>query len=573
MMQCRPTVLQGLVTLCVLTLLTLSGCGGGGGGDDGDNQPPPGDFLLFYGDNDNVAGDGLFKIQDDNLVPVKKINFSGQSRIQSFAPFGDKTIFVACDNRGCEPWITDGTTGGTQIVRDINPGPGDSNPQDFLLFAESLFFTAFDPIDGRELWRTDGTEAGTVRVANIGIENPLSPSTPQSSNPGDLTVFKGALFFSADTGPYAPNPNRYGRELWKTDGTEIGTVLVKNIGADDIQQTFNGDPRGLTVYNNYLYFSADDGPFAVTRYGRELWKTDGTETGTILVKNIGIDPDDPNRAYDGAPQEFIVFDNALYFFADNGTNGFEPWKTDGTEAATSLVRNLGDDSISPSPATADDLSYWTEFNNQLYLAAGELWKTDGTEAGTTLVTDINDTVLSVVANRDDVFEVFNGQLLFFADDGENGFEPWVTDGSPEGTALLEAIWSGNQPITASNLRMLTIFNGLLYFSAENGTSGVEIFVTDGVVTNGTDAKLLYDPNRDETGIAPGSDSGYRDHFGPNSLNGVLYFSAYNGVNRNGVEIWKSAGLGIDNWRSSNQAGAVVRLVEDLNLGPPDGALP
>ena len=95
-------------------------------------------------------------------------------------------------------------------------------------------------------------------------------------------------------------------------------------------------------------------------------------------------------------------------------------------------------------------------------------------------------------------------------------------------------------------------------------------MTDGVVTEGTDAKLLYDPNRDETGIAPGADSGFIDRFGPTALNGVLYFSAFNGVNRNGVEIWESSGLGIDNWRTSNQAGAVTRLVQDLNLGPPDG---
>ena len=418
--------------------------------------------------------DGLFKIQDNNLAFVKKINFTGQSRIQNFTPFQDKTIFVACDGRGCEPWITDGTTGGTEIIRDIYPGPGDSDPQDFLLFGDSIFFTAFDPIYGRELWRTNGTEAGTIRVANIGIENPLNPSTPQSSNPGDLTVFKGALFFAADTGPYAPIPNRYGRELWKTDGTEIGTVLIKNIGVDDFQQAISGEPEELTVYNNYLYFSADDGPFAATNYGRELWKTDGTEIGTVLVKNIGVDPNDPNQPYNGSPQDFFIYNNELYFFADNGTNGFEPWKTDGTEAATTLVKNLGDDSISPSPDTADDLSYWTEFNNQLYLAAGELWKTDGSEVGTTLVTDINGSVLSVVANRDDVFDLFNNQLLFFADDGENGFEPWVTDGSPEGTALLAAIWtptptqptlSVSDPITAANLSMLAIFNGLLYFTA------------------------------------------------------------------------------------------------------------
>ena len=68
-----------------------------------------------------------------------------------------------------------------------------------------------------------------------------------------------------------------GTELWRTDGTEGGTVLVK-----DIQPGFgSSDPLRLTAAGNVLYFAA-----VTMDQGRELWKSDGTEEGTQLVKDV-----------------------------------------------------------------------------------------------------------------------------------------------------------------------------------------------------------------------------------------------------------------------------------------------
>ena len=70
-------------------------------------------------------------------------------------------------------WKSDGTEAGTVLVKDINPGsfypgfPYGSFPGDFTEWAESLFFSAIDRTNGRELWKTDGTEAGTVLVKDI----------------------------------------------------------------------------------------------------------------------------------------------------------------------------------------------------------------------------------------------------------------------------------------------------------------------------------------------------------------------------------------------------------------------
>src|SRR5262249_1725539 len=135
----------------------------------------------------------------------------------------------------------------------------------------TLFFTADDVVFGRELWKSDGTAAGTVPVSGLGGSN--------------LTNVNGTLFFTADGGN--------GTELWKSDGTTAGTTLVKDIypgGAWSYvyqypqgywQYTpYSSWPANLTNVNGTLLFTASDGN------GRELWRSDGTAAGTVLVKDI-----------------------------------------------------------------------------------------------------------------------------------------------------------------------------------------------------------------------------------------------------------------------------------------------
>src|SRR5205085_12384357 len=125
---------------------------------------------------------------------------------------------------------------------------------------------ATNGVKGVELWKSDGTADGTVLVRDIVVGS-------SNSSPSNLTRFDDkTLFFMAN-----------GANLWKTDGTADGTVLVKTI-------IFGSSPANLTKVGGMLFFTVDDGSaaaiFAVGGHGLELWKSDGTTAGTKLVKDI-----------------------------------------------------------------------------------------------------------------------------------------------------------------------------------------------------------------------------------------------------------------------------------------------
>jgi ELWxxDGT repeat protein len=141
----------------------------------------------------------------------------------------------------------------TPLLIDINSGTGDSSVDELVDVNGTLYFRADDGINGSELWRSDGTVDGTLMVKDIyvGID---------SGYPRNLTNVNGVLYFTADSGIN-------GSELWKSDGTEEGTIMVKNFA-------FESDPSYLTNVDGTLFFWIDNA----------LWKSDGTPDGTLLVK-------------------------------------------------------------------------------------------------------------------------------------------------------------------------------------------------------------------------------------------------------------------------------------------------
>lgn len=452
-----------------------------------------------------------------------------------------------------------GTMANAQVmVKDIITGGVGSYPTAISYCNGTMLFTAMDAnlvFGENELWKTDGTAEGTVIVKDI---NPNGGSI--ASNFSDLIVIGNYAYFKADDGVH-------GQELWKTDGTSEGTVMVK-----DIHPTVGSRPTHMLKVGDVLYFSAEDGT-----HGRELWKSDGTEAGTVMVKDVRPGGNGSITSSSFA-RTITALNGVVYYAAQDGENGDELWKSDGTEAGTVMVKNLreGNNSgVSPESLIvykdkiyftgSDDAAGYVIFvsdgteegtmlfkdinptssfpvpglfiisNNYLFFDAGdgvhgsELWRTDGTVEGTIMLKDINEGSSSSFLEEGRMID-FKGQLYFTAYDGDRS-DLWKSDGTPEGTVIAVAV----ENAFGLGAGGLTAIGDLLFFSSEaTPQTGGEFWKTDGTLAG---TELIMDINPGNHASSPG---GYFNH------NGMLYFSAE--TNAAGRELWKydiSATGGID----------------------------
>ena len=429
--------------------------------------------------------------------------------------FGGALYFSADDGtNGPELWKSDGTAAGTALVKDINPGVTSSELSGLTAVGGTLYFAANNGTNGRELWKSDGTEAGTVLVKDI------LPGASGSS-PTEITAVGSTLFFQANDGTT-------GLELWKSDGTAAGTVLVK-----DIRPGASGSsPDHLTAMGGMLYFQGRDGT-----NGAELWKSDGTAAGTVMVKNIN-----PGSA-DAYLDFLTVIGSTLYFQARDATNGFELWKSDGTTAGTVLVKDILPGASSSAPY---DL---VAMGGTLYFAADdgttgyELWKSDGTAAGTVRVKDI---IPGPVDSWAYSFTAVNGTLYFTAEDGTNGYELWKSDGTDAGTVLVKDIAPGAADSAPDDF---TLVGDTLYFNAADGTNGYELWTSDGTATG---TVMVAD-------IWPGATSS--DAWDLTSVGATLFFTAAEASTA--TELWALAICG----NGSEEPGEAC---DDGNTAPGDG---
>jgi uncharacterized delta-60 repeat protein len=376
------------------------------------------------------------------------------------------------------------------MVRDINTGAAGSFPMELESVGETLYFTAITPGEGRELWKTDGTSLGTTLVKDIFVGQ-------SSATPSQLTNINGTLYFRANDGIS-------GFELWKSDGTAEGTVRVKDISLG----ATSSNPTSLTSYDGYFLFAADDGST-----GSELWRSDGTEVGTRMVKDIQV-----GHGSSG-PQYLTSINSLLYFSANDGMNGSELWKSDGTTAGTVLIKD-----IYPGPIGAvGDLA---ELNGIVYFRAydgpgnGELWRTDGTEIGTKRVKDIwpgsEGGIPQVISN-------VNGVLYFSAVEPTTGQELWKSDGTEAGTVLVIDIEKG----PSSSMYQYINVGGTLFFRARESAFGAELWKSDGTNVGTT---RVSDINRLEADSYPQDLT---------EVEGKVFFRAYDTVH--GEELWASDG--------------------------------
>jgi len=200
-----------------------------------------------------------------------------------------------------------------------------------------LYFSGFSAGSGEELWRSDGTVAGTYLLAE-------TVAGPGSQPLGPFATAGAAVFFAAG-----------GDELWKNDAA--GTALVRALpGAPSV------GIRSLTPLGSKVYFSYDDGVA-----GRELWVSDGTAAGTRMVEDLNPGPGSSH------PRELQAVGAILLFSASDGVHGFEPWRSNGTALGTRLLHDIAPGALPSSPTEL------TASGSNVYFAANdgtngfELW--------------------------------------------------------------------------------------------------------------------------------------------------------------------------------------------------------
>ncbi len=534
-----------------------------------------GDVVYFAAD-DGYSGRDLWRTDGTpaGTYRVKDIP-GGVFGAHRLTVAGSKLFFVADDGFGLELWVSDGTAGGTLRVSDINPGSGNSSPTALTAIGETVYFAAYESAGTYPtLWKSDGTTAGTSRVPRDASNTPIYLSTILYNDLFDLEAVGNTLYFTGAV-------SGAGRELWKTDGTLAGTMQVKDIAtgsasanpseltALDNHVVFRANdgtgsklwasdgtsdgtiplgsfsPGFLVASGSTVYTLAANGTG-----GTDLWKSDGTPAGTARVaathssaahtSMTGVTAADGSFVFSvsslgdfwrtdgtetgtyrlGAASGLVsaggsfALSGGKTFFKGNGGTGYELWTTDGTDAGTTLLKEIAPGSPGSNP------QHFVELNGNYYFSTYDsweraLWQTDGTEAGTTRVKSFNQYFM-------DIGRV--GENLYLSTgDYNSGRELWRSDGTAENTYLVKDIRPGSG---SSDPQGLTDLSGVLYFSADDG-NGREPWRSDGT-SAGT--YRIAD-------IRPGAGSSFAGNFTP--FNGAVYFLANDGTN--GTELWRTDG--------------------------------
>lgn len=365
------------------------------------------------------------------LLTTPPAGFSADLRIREIIDVGGGLALIEAgiDGLGLELWRTDGTPAGSGFVASITPGPGGTTFGQFTRAGSLIFFApSLANLIDHELWVTDGAIASTQtrRVRDI-----QPGDTP--SHPIPLGAIGSTFLFSAD-GPGS------GRELWRSNGTEAGTVLVKDINP--------GEPSGnaflLANLDSRVVFTAGD----ATR-GFEPWVTDGTSAGTLPLADIN--PGLPSASINPLIRAGVI----AYFLGGSPATGTEIWRTDGTPTGTRLLAEL---STAPnSDNTNVNRSLKLPDNRVVFLVVRRI---GGIASQALYVTDPGGDTLTFLAEYSEFTEIglvfqplLNGRQLFLIREfGSPLTQLWSTDLTP-GNARLD--WTVPVPVQPGNAAFWT----------------------------------------------------------------------------------------------------------------------
>ncbi|MEM9675179.1 MAG: ELWxxDGT repeat protein [Bacteroidota bacterium] len=458
----------------------------------------------------------LFAQENPRLL-VNTLTVPAGSNSSNFVFMDGKAFFIADDGiHGKELWTSDGTEAGTLLVKDIFEGKVGSfqglGQHQMLVVNETLFFVATDKKHGLELWKSDGTEAGTALVKDInpGVEGSFF---------SDLVVFENLLYFSGNLG------------LMRSDGTENGTVPVENFSGLQI-----GFPSGLTEANSQLFFTAlesgqrglykydsqsislvsnvEANPNSLTAAGNllyfeteannteSLWRSDGSAEGTNVVYSTDR----------WLSQEFLSIEDTLFFFANDSL-----WRIDNTLEEPTFVAST--QSTNGIGYVFDNTIYYRTRESQYYEnPVYAIWRSNGTPEGTEKF--ISDTDLAFIWH---IFDSPGGVIMAAtSSDDQTGIWKLQSDGTA--TLLKEFYQSslGSFSDSFSQLPQTTIFS-----VGTNSPYEQELWQTNSTI-EGT--QLVKNINTFESG-------GFINGF--TTAENHVYFAADSDIDIGGYTLWKS----------------------------------
>lgn len=311
------------------------------------NSYDVGKYWLFK----HCGAPGVTLYLDD----VKSFN---QNSTPSIASINGKVLYPNWrESSGYELWAATDAPGSVFLVKDGNPGSGSTFPQELTKADDLIFYRGGSA--GRQLWRTDGTEAGTFLLTEI-------IGTNQIIQPGSLKTQGNKVWFLV-------RKNTGETELWISDGTVAGTAM-----ATEVPTSINFQDRFEAFFlgEKYIYLSLD-----AETAGGEWIATDGTAAGTELLLNLTA-----NENYYLVSQQntskSILNGHFFFIYINKVSNDYELWKSDGTANGTQKVGTLEGSAIAAA-STKQQFFFLQQKQGNI-----ELWTSDGSAAGTQLVKDL-----------------------------------------------------------------------------------------------------------------------------------------------------------------------------------------
>lgn len=403
-------------------------------------------------------------------------------------------------------------TGDGCLIYEVEPAAGTMTPVAHLgevgarveeIYGRAGGLTYFEGITaatGRELWRTDGTPEGTILLLD--------------ATAGTASTYGFHAFAAGEPWSYFfRNLPETGMEPWRTDGTPEGTAMLADLNPGEFGSGYWNSHGFL---GSLYFFVANDGVA-----GPEVWRTDGTSDGTFAVTALDSEPEA------SLDIDFASLPSAMIFSTRAYGGPVELWRADGSPSGTQLLLSVpitGSAHVRPLAVQGDRALLEIDSGGAI-----RLWVTDGTVGGTQPVVTLPGAAAPYVARPLPVADSW----LFFARDAAHGVEPWTTDGTAGGTHLIADVYPGPESSATSDRSYYTAALGdRVLLRLDDGVHGFEMWVTDGTAAG---TQLVRD-------LEPGRETSWYDLLGA----------------QDGYELFRNEGK---LWRTDGTPAGTVALAE------------